>query len=579
MDTGKTLPPVLAKGLGGAAGVLYLLMSFFAYPPHEAAELAYVILLPFLLWLVVKPGRRFFLSVAFAAAWLDWLIKLRWLPEIGAQIPGSFGPVLGWFLTLALAAVLALFFWAWAWAAHLLLSGKMNRSFLYRLSATLALVGLWILLEWLRSWVLTGFPWLPLASTQWQRPVMLQIGAWTGMWGVSAILVFFNVAMAHYLVHLLRPAARHWWGRLSPDFYLAFGLILAVFGIGLQSTLSVSRLPGYQFSVGLVQPNYIPEQKWNPELTRVLMDDLAYLTRGASYLDADLVVWPETPLPFPLGLNEGSRRWVRSTANEAGVPLVAGDFVKAESEGEGNAYLNAVSVILPDSGLENEYVYGKRHLVPFGEYIPFAGILPWLEKFVPIEGALVPGDQAAVFDLSVGQQSINLGPLICYEDVFPRLARATVQEGAEILLVVTNNAWYAGEAGSIQHAAHSVMRAVENRTPVVRCGNNGWSGWIDAYGHIRAVMTNERGSMKFQGVRTVDINSSRRDALGTSFYTRYGDWFVALSAGLLVLGWLGTRFFLRVVDLPDERRDVRDVLHEKHHRMSQSQRGRFRRQR
>ena len=145
--------------------------------------------------------------------------------------------------------------------------------------------------------------------------------------------------------------------------------------------------------------------------------------------------------------------------------------------------------------------------------------------------------------MQLNNQEIQIGALVCYEDVFPALARSSVQAGAQVLFVATNNAWYGEEGGAPQHAAHSVLRAVENRRPVMRCGNGGWSGWIDAYGTIREVLRDDRGSIYFCGGGTYmvahDINWMQRQ----SFYTRHGDWFVALCGGLVIIAGLLARTF------------------------------------
>ena len=131
---------------------------------------------------------------------------------------------------------------------------------------------------------------------------------------------------------------------------------------------------------------------------------------------------------------------------------------------------------------------------------------------------------------------------MCYEDVFPKLARESARAGADVFFVATNNAWYGEEGGAPQHAAHSVLRAVENRRPVMRCGNGGWSGWIDAYGTIREVLRDENGSVYFRGGGSYTVYQYDAWERRQSFYTRHGDWFVVLSAVFAVLavlfGWL-----------------------------------------
>ncbi len=191
-------------------------------------------------------------------------------------------------------------------------------------------------------------------------------------------------------------------------------------------------------------------------------------------------------------------------------------------------------MIRPEWGMYPKY-YAKRHLVPFGEYIPLRRFWPWVEKIVPIEGDLYPGEGAALLPLSMPNRTINIGTLICYEDVFPDLARESTLEGAGILFVATNSAWYGKSAASYQHRAHSVLRAVENRRVVYRVGNDGWSGWIDEYGNVREELLDDNGSIWFSGGTTWSVDRDKRWKGRKTFYTQHGDWFVLCCWAALAL--------------------------------------------
>jgi apolipoprotein N-acyltransferase len=132
---------------------------------------------------------------------------------------------------------------------------------------------------------------------------------------------------------------------------------------------------------------------------------------------------------------------------------------------------------------------------------------------------------------------VVFGPLICYEDVFPDLARHSALGGAAVLTVMTNNGWFGEGGAAYQHAAHAVLRAVENRRPVLRCGNGGWSGWIDEFGGIRNVVTNERGTIYFRGTKVIEVSRDARWLERNSVYTEYGDWFVLVAAGLAMFSF------------------------------------------
>jgi len=156
-------------------------------------------------------------------------------------------------------------------------------------------------------------------------------------------------------------------------------------------------------------------------------------------------------------------------------------------------------------------------------------------KVVPVPGDFASGESARPVDLDFLPQGFRrVGVLVCYEDIFPRLARENVLAGADWHYVATNNNWFGRGSAAWQHAAHAVLRAVETRRPVIRCGNAGWSGWIDAFGQIRHVMLDDQGSVYFQGVESVRVSKNRYWHGRTSFYVRNGEWFTLTCAILLL---------------------------------------------
>ena len=179
--------------------------------------------------------------------------------------------------------------------------------------------------------------------------------------------------------------------------------------------------------------------------------------------------------------------------------------------------------MMPHAGLDREW-YAKRTLVPFGEYIPFP--FRWLlglSKLVGPVGNFTKGDFFVPLDLPLSSgRNLSFGPLICYEDIFPNLARDAVRKGSEILFVTTNDAWFGEEGCAEQHAAHSVMRAVEAGLPLLRCGNAGWSGWIDPLGRKREVLEDQDGSIYFQGAGIVEVSTKFNSK---TLYSKLGDYF------------------------------------------------------
>lgn len=509
------------------AGALTALMWVLSIPPFEFAEAAYIAFVPLLLWLYTKPSGKVFLLIGIGVAWAAWFAILVWLRHVT------------WLGTLGLSLMLALLFLAWLAAARVVLPLLAERGFPLRVIGFAGIAGLWVSIEWLRTWLLWGFPWAPIALSQWDRPVVLQISAWSGAYGVSFLLILFNCCIAQTLRNrLVRKERKMWMGWFSPDLYLAMG------GLGLCIYVFFQSLPGPDswknlFTAAVVQPYITPELKWETDREIENLEILERQTRFVASLESDLVLWPEAATPWPVvGYTEMQARALRLAA-EIEKPILMGTLAY---EKEGDLWYNGVALAYPDARLAGE-VYKKRELVPFGEYVPkpFDAIV---EKFVPLEGSFLPGEDSALIDFELGEESYRIGSLVCYEDVFPALARESARAGAQVFFVATNNAWYGEEGGAEQHAAHSVLRAVENRRPVMRCGNGGWSGWIDAYGTVREVLYDENGSIYFTGGGTYTVSHFEEWMRQQSFYTRHGDWFVLLCGGFVLMA-TGLCFWLR----------------------------------
>jgi len=505
---------------GGLLGLLTLVLYWAAFPAWSVPEAAYVFAVPLLLWLLIaRPGRLVLFVLIQSVSILGWLGLLVWLRHV---------TVFGW---IVLSVVLAQFLVAWFYLARLSLSRVLLKGVGMRLMCVFALAGAWCVLEWVRSWVFSGFPWLPLAASQWERPVVLQVIAWTGSYGLSFILVFFNLALALYgarwwtLRKLGRPMQR------SLELYVAVGFLL---GCVLLFFVTVRDQGGQRervFRVGVVQPNVPARLKWVREEAQTNWETLERLSSLIARMNVDVILWPESATPLPVKGPYPMQAWVEALSDSLEVPILMGNMAR-----EGSVWYNGLFFVDPFSGLDESY-YIKRKLVPFGEYVPFRSWLPGVDKLVPVGDDFVPGGEVTLLSVLLAESEVWVGGLVCYEDVFSGLARESVQAGAECLVVVTNDAWYGEEAAAYQHAAHSVLRAVEVRRPVIRCGNGGWSGWVDACGRIRQVLVDEAGSVYFRGAEVLDVFLPYAATLGESLYVRLGDYFVFLCACFCLFFW------------------------------------------
>ena len=502
--------------------VLTVVLTVLAFPPFKTPEFAYAMLVPAVYWAYTRPRFKVFAWTMFAAQAVVWTILLGWLHHVTWVGLFLLGPVVGAWVG------------SWYLAAWWIMPRMVGHPTLTRFAAMLGLAAAWVVIEWTRTWLLGGFPWLPLAASQWTMVSMLQIAAYTGAYGVSFVVVAVNLGFAAYAHRLFREGATGL-NKRSQEFFLALFLVLACFSIHIQQTFNRVAFAQPVARVAFVQP-YIPQDvKWDPAKGPGIRDVLTEYTLAAAATRPDLILWPEAATPWAVRGDPEMKSFVETLARRAGTPLLVGSIAIEKQATSVESWFNGAFVVTPTGGLQADY-YAKRQLVPFGEFVPFRPVLGWITKFVPIGGDFAPGlDSAPVLVPLRGEPAV-LGPLICYEDIYPQLARRSVLATSSVLVVLTNNGWFGEGGAAYQHAAHAVLRAVENRRPVLRCGNGGWSGWIDEFGSVRATLTNAQDSIYFRGQQTISVTRDARWRERNSFYTEYGDWFVLACVLLAAFG-------------------------------------------
>jgi apolipoprotein N-acyltransferase len=507
--------------LGWVLGVFVLtaLLTFASFPPLDVGEAAYAFALPAVLWAFRRPSFRVFAWTVLGAQAVAWTALLWWLHHVTWVGLFLLGPFIGVLIGL------------WYLAVWWVIPRIAGHQALIRIIALLGLAALWVMLEWVRSTLFGGFPWLPLAASQWQRPLILQSASYAGAWSVSFLLVYFNLAVGAYAHRIFFEGVTGLRKR-SPEFSIALLLLMAGSFPFLGDFLNQQRRPLVR--AALVQP-YIPQaEKWDAARATEVLHTIEKVTFAANSAGApQLIIWPEAVTPWAVYRDPNVAAWLESVAKRTGKPLLLGSIYTSKPASDAELWYNGAFLVDPLSGVSPD-CYAKRKLVPFGEYIPLRPVLGWLEKVVPIGGDFQLGTQARPFLVPAGVSRVPVGVLICYEDIFPALARDSAQSGAEVLAVLSNNGWFGEGGAAYQHATHSVLRAVETRRPVIRCGNGGWSGWIDEFGNIRATLRDENGSVYFRGHETLNITHDFRWHERQSFYTQHGDWFLLVCAGLAV---------------------------------------------
>jgi apolipoprotein N-acyltransferase len=475
-------------------------MLVAAFPSFSQPALAWVGLVPLLILLRHSTPR-----VAFFWSWLAgtlyFLGSIWWLTHV---------TVVGWVI---LCVYLGLFFGLFGWVLTKSEIWRDGPGFGRRIVFA---AGLWTMLEFARTHLLSGFGWNLLSYSQTPWPLAIQLAETTGAWGVSFVIVTVNALLAEaWLARKFRVRVLAYLG--------AAAVGSALIGYGLL------RLPvpgeGRVVRATVVQGNIAQEEKWDDSFREPIMKKYDQLTREAKASQSELVVWPETSVPGFLELDEPLTQRVMSLSAEIGAPILVG---APHGQLQGLDWRTTNGAALVESSGVNSW-YDKIHLVPFGEYIPLERLFPWLRDILPPIGDFLPGQEHTVFHL---EPELRFSVLVCFEDLFPELARRFVQEGARMLIVITNDAWFGPTGAAYQHAQASTLRAVELRVPVIRAANTGWSGCIDQAGRWTGQVRDRSGKTLFvAGTHTCE------SALGETrtIYQRFGDWFILLCVLALAL--------------------------------------------
>lgn len=403
------------------------------------------------------------------------------------------GPVVASIATAAFVALLALFPWLVVYLVRRL------RPQMDAFGFWLGFPAAWVLSEWLRSWLLTGFPWLLLGHSQTDTP-LASIAPVFGVAGISLALALLACALAWFM---LRASVRR-------ALVAAAVAVVTLAGAKLLDR-PWSQPSGAPLTVALLQGNIEQDKKWDPAYRAMILERYRALT--LEHLGVDLIVWPEAAVPTWYGEAKAFLDDLAATAAEAGTALVVG--VPMEEE-EGRAY-NAVVSLGADPG-----VYRKRHLVPFGEYIPLRDFIgPTLDILGAPMSDFSAGDEAQPLDAA----GLPMGAFICYEAAFATEVADLLPE-AQLLINVSNDAWFGESIGPLQHFQITRMRAIEAGRDLLRATNTGVTAVITADGAVAA------RAPQFE-VATVRAEAMPRQ--GATPFVRWREWPVVGLGALLLL--------------------------------------------
>ena len=508
--------PITGWLCAGGSGLVLTL----GYAPFSQPVAAWIGLIPLAYYgQRQQPGIREAFLLGWFFGFSHFLTSLSWLQTV---------TISGWAVLSAYLAIYpALWFVLWVRLAgrdpdRMTSWGNIRHAFLG--------ASAWVLTEWLRGVVFTGFGWNSLGVSQGDLLLIAQVADLGGVLLVSWVVAFagLTLALTARRFELEIRGSQKW--RPRWDFTAGVIVVGLTMVYGARTLLRPLPEPVVTLRYAAIQPS-VPQDPWrSAKVSRVAQElkkwsELALVGGGP----VDLLVWPESL---------AGTGWREEPELQAAIQAVRRMGARALLTGSldvrGPETFNCAILFQGPEGRPAE-VYDKTHLVVMGEYVPLAGVFPWLRKLVPPGGDLTAGKNSGL--LSLESPSVRLAPLICFEDAVPRVVRRAAQKLPHLLVNLTNDAWFGASAGSRQHLENARLRAVETRLPLLRATNDGVTALISPRGVILAeVRDPETGSVREPGFLQGELELREPEATP---YTRWGEWPVWLSMGLLAvaLGW------------------------------------------
>jgi len=472
--------------------LLSAILLVLSQPPISLFPLAYVALTPLLLSLEKGKHRQNFL-VGFATGIMAYTGLVYWV-VVAMNTYGGISIPLAILILALLVLYLALYVGLVTWL------GPWLEAFL-KVPLYLSVPLLWVLTEYWRGWFLTGFPWSYVAHSQHNFITMIQIASVTGTYFISFLIVAINILIFYVLSR-----------KRVPLLFALFVVMAVIASLLFGYTRLKDRAEG-TLKTAIIQGNILQDVKWDEAFKLRTMDIYSQLTLKEAR-SVDLVIWPETAMPFVFD-GDPAKTVITALPEMLSTHLLLGTLFR---DGQGRFYNSAYIF-----GKKGQLVgrYDKVHLVPFGEFTPLRDYFPFLEKISVATGDFFSGSGHDPIATELGK----VGLLICYEGTFPYITVDTARRGAQVLVNITNDAWFGRSSAPFQHLAFYTFRAIETDRFVLRAANTGVSAIIDPRGRIIA-RTNIFERTVLKGTFAM------RD--GQTFYVRHGDYFVVLCVAMMV---------------------------------------------
>ncbi len=478
--------------------ILSPLILALAFPKFNFFPLAWAGLVPLLLALDGKTLKRSF-ALGYLAGLIYFTLMIYWLGYV---------TLLG---TTLFILYLALYFAVFSVGVYCV------RNFPVVLKA-FVLSSFWVVLEFARNVIFTGFGWASLGQSQTPFLAIIQIADLFGMHSISFLIVMANVCVYEWIVAYRK-------GKPKPVVLSIIIIVLVisavVYGTVRLKTLNVTD----EIKLGVIQGNIPQQDKWAEFRWPAILEKQIDLTQSLiDQDDPELIIWPETSYPGILWDDIELYQELIDKMRDFNTPLLLGSAMHREGQ-----YFN--SALLIDAAGELRQIYDKIHLVPFGEYVPFRNILPILTDIVPI-GDFSSGEDYTLFDSF--EKDYQFGVLICFEDTLSYLGRNYVNKEADFLVNITNDAWFEDTKAPFLHLASSIFRSVENRRSMIRAANTGVSAFVAPTGRVINYVHKEGEKTFVEGVLTEKVPIIRKQ----TFFNKHPHFFayfcfVCILSGLI----------------------------------------------
>ncbi len=463
---------------------LSVILLTIASPGFDISYLAFIAYIP-LIYAIKKRSNLPSMLYGIIFGFSYFFINLNWLNVTVSQF-GNTPIIIGYLVLIAFALYLSIYFAVFSYLS-------------YKKDDIIILSMIFVVLEVIKSYALTGFPWLNLGLTQYSNKYTLQLASIIGEYGLSFIIILVNFLIYKYIVN-------------KSKVILSFTIIILLISFSTGYLIFNSKNPNnknYKFSI--IQPSYNQLEKWDYKFKNKIINRVNIFLEDAVFSDTDFIIMPEAVYPVFLEREKYLLSYLKNLSKSK--PIILGSLKKSN-----NKNYNSVYYIYDNKIIDS---YDKKHLVPFGEYMPMGKLLAPVSRYFFGESAdFSSGDKTVIFNYD--DKKLRIAPLICYESIYTDIVLSAVYKGANILTVVTNDSWFGNSIGRVQHLALSVIRAVEVSRPTLRAAQSGISACIDSKGQIVKSLQTDK-----PGILTCSISPNNSNTIFNKF--QYG-WILIIIA-------------------------------------------------